>query len=353
MESGISHKNCTIQGLRGAACIIVFFSHAFGIIPEDIKRGIWFQWSALHFFNDGKVAVCVFWVLSGYYITKSSMNLSIKKYYEYIKRKFWRLYPTYFLSLIIGMLFCNLSLEYDKNVFSVWFANFWNNKVDMVSFIKQILLQGNFDVINPPAWTMKYEINMAVFLPFIITIVLAVFHSKKVINIFLLLISFGIVMMGERGYGFPIIHITVFPEFCLGMLICINEEWFKKYIIEREKILLPVGIFLMDINNIFHLEINSFLIEYIMCIGSTMLIIICLYGNLLNKILGYSWLVSIGEISYEIYLFHFIMFLAMRGIMGYINNWIINISIVFILTLLVGYIVHKMMKGKLGRIKFG
>ena len=54
-NAGKHSKNITIQGLRGASCIIVFLSHAFGMIP--VKQGLFFEIPFLHLFYDGKIAV--------------------------------------------------------------------------------------------------------------------------------------------------------------------------------------------------------------------------------------------------------------------------------------------------------
>ena len=90
-KSNYGRRNNTVQGLRGFACAMVFLSHTFGMIPEEIKRGIIFRWQPLHFFYDGKIAVGIFWILSGYFIQKNMPVLSIKKYSIYLVKRFSRL----------------------------------------------------------------------------------------------------------------------------------------------------------------------------------------------------------------------------------------------------------------------
>ncbi len=187
-------RNITIQGLRGVSCIIVFLSHAFGMIP--VKKGLFFEIPFLHLFYDGKIAVCMFWVLSGYYITKKMMKFSVKTYVSFLLKKFFRLYPLYMMSLIAGTLFCNMRLTFDELYFSSWFSGFWNKFVVVSDLQKQLILRGDFNIINPPSWTMKNEFEMVILLPFILAVVSLILKKVKWVNLCLLIISFLIVCGG-------------------------------------------------------------------------------------------------------------------------------------------------------------
>lgn len=201
-ENQYDGRNSTVQGLRGLACMMVFLSHAFGMIPEETKRGILFHWQPLHIFYDGKIAVGIFWILSGYFIQKSMSTFSLNKYGTYLIKRFSRLYPLYFVSLLIGTLFCNMGLKYDSQFFSQWIMQFWNQLVDVDCFVKQMLLRGDFNAINPPVWTMKNEFNMVFFLPLIIVVTSFIFHGRKRISLIYILSSIIIV----RGGGTCSIH---------------------------------------------------------------------------------------------------------------------------------------------------
>lgn len=341
-------RNNTIQALRGIACIIVFLSHAFGMMPT-LKYGFTF----LHLFYDGKIAVDLFFVLSGYYICKSMPIFSINNYLSYLVKKFLHLYPAYLFSLAIGLILCNLNLPFESDYFSNWFSSFWNERAGIEVFIKQLFFRGDFNAINPPLWTMRYEFGMIILLPLLLKVISSLFHESKLQSNILLLLSISIIFIVGGNHNNIIIIIiykilitldfSVLPTFCIGVLIYKNENLILKYINNKWKnvLLLVGGIILMNIENTFALDINEVLLDYIRAIGCSCIIILCLYSNLLNKISRSSYLVNLGNISYEFYLFHFIVLLLMRSIIPCINNWFLSIFLCFILSHLAGYIAHK------------
>lgn len=173
-----------------------------------VKKGLFFEIPFLHLFYDGKIAVCMFWVLSGYYITKKMMKFSVKTYVSFLLKKFFRLYPLYMMSLIAGTLFCNMRLTFDELYFSSWFSGFWNKFVVVSDLQKQLILRGDFNIINPPSWTMKNEFEMVILLPFILAVVSLILKKVKWVNLCLLIISFLIVCGGGenpicRYYSIP------------------------------------------------------------------------------------------------------------------------------------------------------
>ncbi len=206
----------------------------------------------------------------------------------------------------------------------------------MKCFVEQIFLRGDFNTINPPVWTMKYEFNMVIFLPLIIGMTTIIFCRGK--SLFYILLS--IVIIG--GGIFPIIEITALPYYFLGVLIFVNEAWIKKCIKGKKQIMICcIGIFLMDSNNIFPGVLGGAVMEYIAAIGSCLCIVVCLYGDLFDKILGRSFLVQLGNLSYEIYLFHFIVLLVMRSFIPQINNWAVSIIGAFIISCFIAYLLHR------------
>lgn len=132
------------------------------------------------------------------------------------------------------------------------------------------------------------------------------------------------------------------PYYFLGVLIFINEDWIKKYIKGQKQIIICcISIILMDFNNLFSGAFESSVMEYIVAIGSCLCIVICIYGDLLNKLLGCFLLVRLGDISYEFYLFHFIVLLVMRSIIPQIDNWAVSIIGAFIISSFIAYILHR------------
>lgn len=47
---------------------------------------------------------------------------------------------------------------------------FWQNKIDIGHVLKTCLLIDDFNIINPPLWTMLFEVEMIFILPWYISI---------------------------------------------------------------------------------------------------------------------------------------------------------------------------------------
>lgn len=97
----------------------------------------------------------------------------------------------------------------------------------------------------------------------------------------------------------------------------------------------------MNIENTLSVNVNNVVLDYVRAIGCGCIIIVCLYGNLLNKMSKLHCLVELGNISYEFYLFHFIVLLGMRSLIQFIDSWFISIFLCFTISCVVGYIIHK------------
>lgn len=344
-------RNNTIQALRGIACLMVFFSHAIGMIPTSLKIGDTF----LHFLYDGKIAVDIFFVLSGYYICKETTELSLNKYPFYLLKKVLRLYPALLLSLVLSMILCNFNLPFVQYYFSEWFSGFWNDRIAVELFIKQMFLRGDFNAINPPLWTMRYEFSMIILLPLLLKGISSLFRKQWIIVLVVFALSvLTVIVMGGIVNSNIIIGViykilvtldfAVLPQFCTGSLIYLCENWILKYYKNQFGVSIFLSIFgmlLMNIENTNALKVSDVILDYIRAIGCGCIIIVCLYGNLLNKISKFHCLVELGNISYEFYIFHFIVLLGMRSVIPYIGNWVLSILLCFTMSCMVGYIIHK------------
>lgn len=352
-------RNNTIQALRGIACFMVFLSHAIGMIPTSLKIGNTF----LHFFYDGKIAVDIFFVLSGYYIAKKTMEQPINQYPFYLWEKVVHLYPPLLFSLILGMVLCNLNLPFVSEYFSSWFSGFWNHQIDVKVFSKQLLLRGDFNTINPPLWTMKYEFSMIIWLPILLKVISRLFRKQRTIARVILVVSIltAMVMSGMVSNNIIMVLIykilvtldfSVLPQFCIGVFIFLGGEQILKCANKQfavSLILSIVGVLLMNIENMFVLGVDDAILEYIRTIGCGCVITVCLYGTLLNKLSKINVLVRLGNISYEFYLFHFIVLLGMRSVIPYIGSWLGSIVLCFMMSYIMGYIMNKLSNGILVR----
>lgn len=130
-----------LEALRGACAFFVVIYHVvlhFGYIDP----GYFPQW--MNFFNiSGHFCVLIFFVLSGYVIGISNPErLTADKVVPYLKKRFIRIYPIYFVCLSIALLF---AVPYAPKVILLNYA----------------MLQGLGGPVvweNNPIWSLNYEI---------------------------------------------------------------------------------------------------------------------------------------------------------------------------------------------------
>lgn len=163
----MSMKIDAIQGLRGIAALMVFFSHAFCMPKSCLTDLIDTPW---HIFFDGQIAVMLFFVVSGFFYYKENMKPSVKTYAKGIKNKIFRIFPAYIITMIIGYILCNIQLNYESILFTDWANKFWLNKIDVIELLKQITVvwPHDADLINPPTWYIEMEVRLFLVIPIII-----------------------------------------------------------------------------------------------------------------------------------------------------------------------------------------
>lgn len=338
-------KNYEIQSIRGIAALMVFFSHAFGSMHNPIYIcGINLNETPFRILWGGECAVVVFFFLSGYFTWHSIKELNLNIYLNYLVKRLVRLYPVFIITLIIATLLCNLGLKFNNNYFSEWFSSFWNEKITILEFLKQstIIFNNNFNLINPVAWTLKYEIIMA----FVMPIIIVFLREYKSIVIYIIAVMISLTL-GSFSY----LHI-----FVIGAILAkhedniINNLKIKKYQIYT---ILILGIIMIGFR--YNFISLSYKIPYtiLMIILSFGWVLFFLMIKLLNssgigiKVLKNKGFKFYGDISYSFYLIHFIVLLSLRGIMGIIKNNYIYIFIALLVSTIFAYIFNKVIEKKL------
>ncbi len=213
------------NAVRLLCCLIVIIGHCF-----DLSHT---QFVYRHFI-DMHISVCVFFILSGFWVTKSFLTTNNLK--DYAIKRIKRLLPPYYLTVfffaIICVFFSGLTVTEYFTSFHFWKYLFWN--CIFLNFLCPSL-PGVFSgvAINGALWTIKVEIGFYIILPILIYF-LRKFDSKKKQNIFLIVIYILSVIWNEglsRLAG--IIHIPsqlsyqlpgFMSYFVMGMVFLFNWE---------------------------------------------------------------------------------------------------------------------------------
>lgn len=288
-----------IDGLRALAVIPVIFFHA-----------------GFSFFSGGFVGVDVFFVISGYLITTiiikelNNNTFSIKRFYE---RRARRILPALLLVILISSIISFIFLtrselaSYFKSVIAtlLFFSNFY--------FYKTTPYFRSESDLEPllHTWSLSIEEQFYIIFP----ILLLLFHNFLKKYIFLILI-FGFVASlficqflalysgGTLNFYFTFSRAW---ELALGA-ICAHILIYKNlsYPSLIKNLLSTIGIILIMFSIFFFSRQTIFPSFYTLVptVGTSLIILFADRDTFINKILSIKFLVSIGLISYSLYLWH-------------------------------------------------
>lgn len=304
-----------IDGLRAIAVLSVVFYHA------EMKM-----------FKGGFFGVDVFFVISGYLITKillidiENKNFSFKNFYE---RRARRILPCLFVVMLTTVPFAyNLLLpkslkEYGLSIVSTMFFSsniqFWleDSYIANVSALKPFL----------HTWSLAVEEQFYLIFPFLI---LFLFRKKSKYSnlIFGLLLASSLALAeywsrSRLEAAFFLLPARLWELMGGAILVLLEKQ--KIEIRQNEKIMkyLPkVGALLLlySINQIHHDVRHPSLITLIPIVGTIFIIYFANKDEFITRVLSSKPLVSIGLMSYSIYLWHQPVFAFKRSYFDYVTN---------------------------------
>lgn len=145
-----------LDGLRAIAVILVVFYHL-NIYTSAIPG------YNLLIENGGRLGVILFFILSGYlmskfYVAKNVNEVKIPSFRTFYISRFIRIMPLYIISTTVFYLFRN----------HIDLYNMQNITINITEFISGLLfLNDKFLILNPVIWTLKIEIIFYIIFPLI------------------------------------------------------------------------------------------------------------------------------------------------------------------------------------------
>ena len=287
-----------IDGLRALAVLPVILFHA-----------------GFNFFSGGFVGVDVFFVISGYLITTiifielNNNTFSLTKFYE---RRARRILPALIFVILVSSIFSFIFLipselaSYFKSVIAtlLFFSNFY--------FYKTTPYFRSESDLEPllHTWSLSIEEQFYIVFP----IMLLLFHKYFKAYFFLLfatsfVASFFVCQLlankdGTLNFYFTFSRVW---EIALGaMCAYINVKKILSYRTQIKNLLSALGIILIMFSIFFFNRQTTFPSFYTLVptIGTSLIILFADRDTFVNKILSIKLFVSIGLISYSLYLWH-------------------------------------------------
>lgn len=308
-----------LDGLRGLAVLLVLLSHYsnVGYFPESIN-----------FSGVGKVGVYLFFVLSAYLLTLGALRkgpsfLTISGIRYYLFRRFMRIYPLYFIVVLVSVLTTEYFSEY-------LLGQGFPYKMDWETGFSHLAMIKGYYVL----WSIPVEIKYYFFLPFLI-LLFNLFSKWVAITTLALMIvlSFSIFQYENNSLSLS----SYFCVFLLGSLFAFLENAGKLPKIDLGYISIAVlilGILLLvpsfyclvgfDLpSDIFH--------SYTILIGLfwVFIIYIASCSHELKYLLNLPILRELGRVSFSVYLLHIPAMQGVKLIFG-VGGWQFLLTLILI-----------------------
>jgi len=327
-----------INGLRGIAVLAVIFYHFFPSL-----------------FNGGYLGVDIFFVISGYLITKIiiiDMNNDNFKLSDFFKKRIRRIFPALFIVIITFFFVAQLSLFNDELI------KYYRHAIASSFFLTNFLLIKEISYFDQEAftkpllnlWSLGVEEQFYIFFP----IALIILHKLKfnykyfLVTLTLASISLAFYLHNNNqsiGFYFPL---SRFWEIFYGSLLAIYVIENKNKLIsnKRFEFISIIGVILLLFGVIFFEEtatINLIFFQLVIVIA-TGFILILNNENLISKVvLTNKYIGYIGLISYPLYLWHWPIFSFYKIFFIELREEVLLILLIltFILSSLTYHIVEK------------
>lgn len=319
-----------LDALRAFAAIGVIFAHFFSIIR--VPDFVWFaKVSAL-----GNTGVSLFFVLSGFVITRILLQPQVKNDYfkSFYMRRVLRIFPLYYFALIVYYV-----IQYGVGITSD--IPPFDEQIFYYTYLQNFATTFNWAAEGPGHfWSLAVEEHFYLFWPALVYVAM-----KGRLQI-LLLMCLGLIVgvhvlryiMLTKGYEINVFTFTRLDQLVMGGVIAIAEV---RGFIQKKNFPYFVGILLLGLIGVVILESIPFVLAKELFKHTAFgifyagIIVCCSViddSNPISKFLQIQPLQFLGKISYGIYVWHV---LSIRLVDHYFS---LPVSITFVLVLFLTFI---------------
>jgi peptidoglycan/LPS O-acetylase OafA/YrhL len=295
-----------LTGLRGVAAILVFFAHLGEILPS---RGITLHVPTIidRLFPNGAREVDIFFVLSGFvlaliYRQWFADSVTKKSYGKFLRRRFARIYPLHAAMLVMVIL-----LVFAAHLFHAQIMN-GLGRFDVATLPVYFLLMQAWGFLgnhtgewNPPSWSVSIEALAYLIFPFFI-FVSSRFEKNSPWKVFAVLTCCGILLNLSTPWG-----LGGYPAIARGlsqfMLGCATAAFFGSPLAARLQTSWGSFLALAALLICFALTPDS---GFQVGLFTAPLLLALCGNNWVCRLFDNRPIFFLGEISYSIYLGHFL-----------------------------------------------
>jgi peptidoglycan/LPS O-acetylase OafA/YrhL len=292
-----------LQSLRGLAACTVLMGHATQMYDQP-HATIYVS----SFFN-GRGAVVLFFVLSGFVLTRSLRNdpftsRSIMRFYV---RRLMRLYPAIWVAstLSLGYLFTVHPLVPVPDASAIFLSRYRPDRMNLIYIGASYA--GLFPFLIPQLWTITIEVAASMAIPYV---AYAAYHRTKLFYV----LGIGALIVNLMGpwplFGFRFYGTLYAVSFFAGAWLAKDTRWQKHFFGTLGKSSTRIAVvlgFLFPVTSFLPFSYWSPIAALIESCLSLSLIGLIVYSHGGLELLRSRVLAFVGNISYSLYLIHYLI----------------------------------------------
>ncbi|QAY61284.1 acyltransferase [Microbacterium protaetiae] len=318
-----SSRFSALDGLRGVAALVVVVHHCLLVSPlmaagyyggdvGDNPVRLALMYTPLHLVWGGAEAVVVFFVLSGFVLSRAIRSRSFD-WFSYFPSRVLRLYVPVVGAIVFG--FVVLMMPHVNATSSPWLQRD-SSDYDLGTVLQDLTLVGGTSGVVSPLWTLRWEVIFSLLLP-------VAAYAVRVIPAWLL----GVLCVGlsTLGAAQDVAAMQYLPIFGVG--VALEGEWDR---ISRtvDRMTRRAGGFVWT--GILVLAVTMLSMHWLLLaplghaaavalsqgpivVGAALLVIMATHFGPLQRLLTWRPIAWLGGISFSLYLIHEPLVLMMAG----------------------------------------
>lgn len=318
MEQMRFHK---LDAVRGIAAFIVVLNHAYNFTPGHDWHDWTLDYTPLSHFVNGRVAVIVFFVLSGFVLTLPYLKGPHISYRRFLFRRICRIYLPFAVAILLALALA-LMLAFPRPLWAMNEAD-WGSPIDLPLVVSHFLMAGigySSISLDPPMWTLIQEMRIALVCPLLALLIIRFSWKGAVIVLLTSVIATKTqLIIGEpfddkvssSALGSLLLTGYYLYFFAFGALLAANLEKAVQ-LVSRIPRLLHLAIIAGFILAPKALVERSFLVgDFTYALLAAYIIICCVAYPRQTAVLDRPSLRWSGKVSYSLYLTHVPIMLAL------------------------------------------
>ena len=282
--------------------------------------------SLVYPFSAGHQAVILFFLLSGFVLSIPALNANAQPYLVFMIRRIFRIYLPYLAALMLALLG---DMEFHGYITqSQWLGGAWSDPVDWHLVLQHIAFLGSYSVAqyDPPFWSLVYEMRISIVFPFLCAMTLKMRPAQSLACALLMSLVSIFLMTILPQYprlcdGISTIHYA--SLFMVGIYLARQKESISRLYSSLSRCAKIVIASLAGLIYVYGQSAWGAIVrrstnhavphsgDLLTALGAAGLIVFSLNSELCRRILLSRPVHALGEMSYSVYLLHFIVLLVL------------------------------------------